>query len=211
MIFTTWIHKLFKSKRHITKLLYKQAAYHESGHIVMAYLSGYKCDEVSLIINEPGMGRSKFDYGDPRITMLIASMQNYIQYLDFYAGLENNIKAVSAQVAFKSCGILMGGPVSESLNKFGINFKGNLPIEMSGPDLVSVSNIDAFLNNTTQNHNKKYIPDNLYNVILMIRQKETWQAITHLSNSILSSPNKKLTKKQIEKSLRESGYLDFIR
>jgi hypothetical protein len=102
-----WFFKLLKSKSRMQNLLIKQAAYHESGHIVLAYLSGYKCDKTELSINEPGTGKSIFDYGDTWKTVLIASMQNYIQYPDFYFGLESNIKAVSEQIAFKSCGILM--------------------------------------------------------------------------------------------------------
>lgn len=194
----------------MNKELYKQAAYHESGHVVMAYLTGFKSDFTELILEDPGSGRTKFDYGDQRITLIIAAMQNYISDPSIYNGLPNNLKSVCCQLAFKICGTLMGGPVGETFFKEGIDFKGQLPIEMSGPDLISVNNIHACLMNNIQGHNPDYIRESLINVTEMIQQAETWKAIEHLATKILDSPKKHLDREEIELSLKESGYLEYI-
>jgi hypothetical protein len=158
----------------MTEKLFEQGAFHESGHIAMAYLTRFKSDEVRLLPNDPGSGFTRFDYGDPRITLLIAAMQNYSQDPSIYNDLDNSLKAATSQIAFKICGTLLGGPVSEAFHKSGINFEGNLPIEMSGPDLLSVQSIHLCLSRNVPNHDPNYITTSLTQVVNLIRQPECW-------------------------------------
>jgi hypothetical protein len=133
----------FKKKtnpQNMKENLFEQAAYHESGHIIMAYLTKFKCDEVCLIESEPGNAYTKFDYGDIRMTFLIATMQNYISDPDIYHDLEANVIAATEKVAFKISGVLLVGPASEAIYKSGIEFIGNLEVDTGGPDLISREN-----------------------------------------------------------------------
>jgi hypothetical protein len=194
----------------MTQELFRQGAYHESGHIIVAYLSRYKSDRVELILDDPGSGMTKFDYGGLDMTMAIASMQNYTNNPELYNDLPAGLKNICPEVAFKITGTLLGGPVSEALYATGIDFVGNLPIEMSGPDLISVQNIHHFLSDIVTNHKPNYIEHSLSMIVQLLKQQEFWDAIKHLSDSILSSPNKQLNRDQIEQSLKASGYLAFI-
>ena len=204
-----WLKNIFPKT--MTEKLFEQGAYHESGHIVMAYLTRFKSDEVALLQNDPGSGFTRFDYGDLRITLLIAAMQNYAQDPSIYNGLDNALKNTANQVAFKIVGTLLGGPVSEALHKSGVEFEGELPIEMSGPDLISVQSIHLCLSNNISNHDPNYISASLTQVVNLLRQPDCWVAIEHLSSTLLNSPNKKLNRQQIESSLLTSGYLNFIK
>ncbi len=195
----------------MTEKLFEQGAYHESGHIIMAYLSKFNADNVSLILNDPGSGFTKFDYGDIRITLLIAAMQNYSKDPSIFNELDSNIKNAASQVGFKIAGTLMGGPVSEAFYKSGIDFNGGLPIEMSGPDLLTVESIDLCLSQKTLNHNPNFIYNTLTVVVSLIKQENVWKSIEHLSSTIMKSPNKKLSRLEIEDSLNQSGYLNFIK
>jgi len=195
----------------MTEKLFEQGAYHESGHIVMAYLTRFKSDEVRLLQNDPGSGFTRFDYGDPRITLIIAAMQNYAQDPSIYNGLDSALKKSTTQIAFKVVGTLLGGPVSEAFHKSGVEFEGELPIEMSGPDLISVQSIHLCLSNNFPNHDPNYITTSLTQVVKLLRQPDCWTAIAHLSSALLNSPNKHLNKQQIENSLLASGYLNFIK
>ena len=195
----------------MTEKLFEQGAYHESGHIIMAYLSKFKADNVSLILNDPGSGFTKFDYGDFRITLLIAAMQNYSKDPSIFNELDSNIKKAASQVGFKIAGTLMGGPVSEAFYKSGIDFNGELPIEMSGPDLMTVESIDLCLSQMTLNHDPNFIYNTLTGVVSLIKQESVWKSIEHLSATILKSPNKQLSRLEIEDSLNQSGYLNFIK
>ena len=164
----------------MTEKLFEQGAFHESGHIIMAYLSKFKADNVSLILNDPGSGFTKFDYGDFRITLLIAAMQNYSKDPSIFNELDSNIKNAASQVGFKIAGTLMGGPVSEAFYKSGIDFNGELPIEMSGPDLMTVESIDLCLSQKTLNHDPNFINNTLTGVVSLIKQESVWKSIEHL-------------------------------
>jgi hypothetical protein len=190
--------------------LFEQTAYHESGHIIMAHLSGYKSDMVTLIQSDPGTGKTKFNYGSFDITLLIAAMQKYDEDPSIFHDLNNTLKNVAPQVAIKIVGTILGGPVSEAYYKTGIDFVGELPIEMSGPDLLSVQSIHNCMIDNFPNHDANFINSQFKNVTAILREQQFWNAIEHLSVTLLNSPEKQLNKQQIEQSLSESGYLEFI-
>jgi len=192
----------------MTDKLFEQGAYHESGHIVMAYLAGFVSEEVTLLQEDPGSGFTRFNYGQNNV--LIASMLNAQNDGSFFNSLPQQTKARSPQVAFKICNTLLGGPVTEALHKFGVDFQGNLEIDMRGPDLISVTNIDYFLSQINQQHRTDYIQHSLGQVINIIRTDQFWNAIKHLADTIMNSPTKSLTQNQIEDSLIQSGYLTYI-
>jgi ATP-dependent Zn protease len=53
---------LFK-KDCMVEELYKIGAYHEAGHAVLGFYSGFEVKSISLIIADPGSGITRFDYG----------------------------------------------------------------------------------------------------------------------------------------------------
>ncbi|KAB2915992.1 MAG: hypothetical protein F9K23_09680 [Bacteroidetes bacterium] len=203
----------FKNKlfpKLMTKKLFEQGAYHESGHIIMAYLARFKSDQVTLLQNEPGSGFTRFDYSDPRITLIIAALKSYVDDPTIYNALDNSLKNSTPQIAFKILGTLLGGPVSEALYKTGVTFEGELPIEVSGPDLRSIESIHLYLSNNIANHPPNYIDGAMEQVITLLKQPNFWTAIEHLASTLLNSPNKTLNRQQIENSLLTSGFLNFI-
>ena len=194
------------------RFLYEQCAYHESGHIVMAYLSGFTCKRVTILQNGSGDGFTEFDYGESSTTILITSIINFSEYPEEFYLLSKNIQADAPQVASKICGTLLGGPVSEALHKAGVGFEGELPIEVAGSDCQRVNSISFFLSgiNGAREHNQNIIPD-LYNVVHFLRKKKIWKVIDTLSNDILHSSTRSLNQQEIENSLQKSGYLDIIK
>jgi hypothetical protein len=197
--------------RSLDNKIYQQCAFHESGHIVMAYLSRFKCDSVTILEDGSGDAFTKFDYGKSPMTELIASLVNFSEYPQMFYSLPLNVRAAAPQVALKICGTLLGGPVSEALYKVGVDFEGDLPIEVAGPDLQRVTSIDHLLRTIDPNHKPNYINEALGSVVQLIRNKQTWEAIEALSKEILNSKTKSLSRVEIENSLENSGYLDFIK
>ena len=122
----------------------------------------------------------------------------------------DSLKKSAQQVAFKIVGTLLGGPVSEALHLSGVDFEGELSIEVSGPDLLSVQSIHMCLSNNFPNHEPDYINSSLTQVVNLLKQPQSWSAIEHLSSTLLSSANLQLNREQIEESLSKSGYLIFI-
>jgi hypothetical protein len=192
----------------MSEKLFELGAFHESGHIIMAYLVGFKAQSVALSIDEPGVGCTKFDYGQD--ALLIASILNAINDGGFFNSLPIEIKKRSLLTATRISHTLLGGPLAEALYKVGIDFVGNLEIDMRGPDVVSVENADYFLSCIDKNHRSDFLSHLLMQMADLIKNDNFWNAIKHLSDAILKSPNKCLTQEEIEKSLEESGYIKFL-
>jgi hypothetical protein len=189
----------------------EQNAYHESGHILMAYLSGFKCENVTLLQDGSGNAFTKFDYGNPNLNLLIAAIVNFNEDSEMYNSLSPNLKSQTQLASLKMGGTLLGGSVAEHLFKSGSDFKGELEMEISGPDLTRVLSIDSLLSSLNLTHNPNYIATELEKIALFFQQENVWNSIEALSKEILSSPTKSLSQKQIEKSLSETGYLEFIK
>jgi hypothetical protein len=190
----------------------EQNAYHESGHILMAYLSGFKCENVTLLQDGSGNAFTRFDYGNPKLNLLIAAIVNFNEDSEMYNSLSPNLKSETKLAALKMGGTLLGGSVAEHLFKSGSDFKGELEMEISGPDLTRVLSIySLLLSLNLQTHNPNYIAKELEKIALFFQQENIWNSIEALSKKILSSPTKSLSQEQIEKSLSETGYLEFIK
>lgn len=192
-----------------TDKLYEQGAYHESGHIVIAYFYGYKCDEVRLLSNDPGAGFSRFDYSQD--TVLVTSILNSQNNSTLFNSLPKETKMESPHVAYKVSNILLSGPVTEAFHKFGVDFVGNLEVDVNGPDLISVKNIDYFLTEIDKQHNPDFVQHSLGNIGNVLRTDQFWKAIEHLAKTIINSPSKSLTRFEIENSLNQSGFLAYLK
>ena len=177
----------------------------------MAYLARFKCDSVTIMQDDSGDGFTKFDYGKSPMTELIASLVNFYEYPAFFYSLPENVRVNAPQVAFKICGTLLGGPVSEAIFKAGIEFEGELPIEVAGPDLLRVTSINQLLSTIDGQHNPNYVNDSLHGIVPLLRKEEAWKAIINLAEDILQAPNKMLSREEIESSLEKSGYMEFIK
>lgn len=190
----------------------EQNAYHESGHIIMAYLSGFKCENVTLLQDGSGNAFTRFDYGNPNLNLLIAAIVNFNEDSEIYNSLSPNLKSQTQLAALKMGGTLLGGSVAEHLFKSGSDFKGELEMEISGPDLTRVLSIDSLLSSLNpKTHNPNYIAKELEKIALLFQQENVWNSIETLSKEILLSPTKILSQKQIEKSLSETGFLEYIK
>ncbi len=76
---------------------FEQTAFHESGHIVMTYFAGYTCDEVELLTNEPGNGKTTMNYAND--LLLIAAITNVKTDPDIFNGLPSEVKSQSLVVS----------------------------------------------------------------------------------------------------------------
>lgn len=188
----------------------EQCAYHESGHIVMAYLSRFSCEGVAILQDGSGDGYSKFNYGHPRITELVAAIVSYQEHPQFYHSLSPEVKSATEIMAYKMCGTLIGGAVSEALYKAGPDFIGDLPVEFSGPDLLRINSIQSLLSQIVSGHPRDYVEEQMTGIILIMQSEETWKAIEELASAIINAPSQRLSKTEIEQSLSSSGYLAFI-
>jgi hypothetical protein len=186
-------------------------AYHESGHIHLAYLSGFQCENVTLLQDGSQNAFAKFHYGDKAISSLIVAITHFKEDPEMYYMLPYDLKLQTELAAAKITGTLLAGSVAEHLYKSGSDYVGELKMEISGPDLARVSSVHELLNSLDpQNHNLDYIAWEFKKIAGFFQQEMVWNSIDKLAKAILSSTSKSLSQSQIERSLHESGYMNFI-
>jgi hypothetical protein len=185
------------------------AAYHESGHVVFTYLSGYSCEWIELSQVEPGSGVNRADYGDD--VLLVAGIKNSITNPSLFNELEDSKKSKGLTVARKISKILLAGSAAQFKYLKNANAENNLEIFVSGDDLLRMDNIEFFLSQIQTNPSPDYTQNTLTEVLNIISHPKIWSTIEMLSRGILISPDKQMNKMQIEKILNDSGFTDFIK
>jgi hypothetical protein len=184
------------------------AAYHESGHITIAYFSGYSCDSVELLESDPGSGRTMMNYGRDRI--LIASLLNIKEDPNFFNELDGTTKAEGPAAAQRMTTILLVGSAAEAIYKNGGMVNGNMEVEVSGPDLNSVDNLHYFLSQIDRAHSPNFVDEQLHFILQMLSHPKIWSAIECLAQEILRSPNKTLKESDIHMVLKNNGFFEFL-
>ncbi|ABQ05331.1 hypothetical protein [Flavobacterium johnsoniae] len=190
----------------MTEILEK-TAYHESGHIIMAYLNKYFCEETEILPN--GDGKSTFNYGSDLLT--ITAITNFKDEPDIFNNLSESIKRNCPEIAFKSTLVLIAGSIAESIYlNDGISGE-EMDVEISGPDLIRIENINFLLSQINLNHKTDFIPEMMYTAMTIFADKKIWDTITILAKSLFNKNNKKLSKSEIETILTDCGFVEYLK
>ncbi len=190
----------------VSKERFLQTAYHEAGHIIFTYLTGYSCDGCELLGN--GDGKTSSEYG--KDLLLITGIINSQEQPEIFNNLDKNIKAQFPVVAHRIMTIYLAGSVVESafLNNGIVN--GNMEVEISGPDLIRANNIQyLLLQLKKENHDSNYIQKTMTDLFTMISLDEIWKPISELAKKLIEKG--KLNKQEIEDVLNQSGFLEYIK
>lgn len=183
-----------------------KTAYHESGHIVMAYFNKYICVETEILGN--GDGKSTLDYGNN--LLMITAITNYKNNPEIFNSLPQNLKFKSAEIAFKAALVLIAGSISEAIYLNDGLDKEEIDVEISGPDLYRVENIDFLLSKIKKNHKNDFISSMMRTAMVILKDEISWTAITLIAHAIHENPRKKLLRSEIQTILRDCGFLDYL-
>jgi hypothetical protein len=183
-----------------------QTAFHESGHIVFTYFTGYSCDGCELLDN--GDGKTSSDYGSD--LLLITGMTNCVEQPDIFNGLDRVVKAQFSAVSHRIMTILLAGSIVESAYLNGGVISGDMEVEISGPDLIRANNVDFLLSQLKkEKHDSNYIQNTMSDLFTMISLSEIWNPITELAQEL--AEKRKLNKQEIENILNKTGFLEYIK
>lgn len=187
----------------------KKRAYHEAGHAVIAYLTGYSCTNLEITGKNPLENKENYDFGED--THLISTIYQYRNNPDIYDNLSVAAKNRCRNVALKTIVVLMGGPASESV------YKNDGKVELSPfftipvHDLNAADAIDYFLSIVKQGqHPTNYLQDIFRQVLKLMEIKEVWSAVSTLAKAVMMSEGRVLKRKDIEKILIETGFLHYL-
>lgn len=187
----------------------KLRAYHEAGHAVIAYLSGFSCNFLEITDKDPISNRDNYDLGVK--ATLISAMNRYRDHPGFYDNLPPVIKINSRKTALKTIIVLLAGQAAEKIYINGGREVVNPPINRDGEDITPADNIDYFLSVVKNGqHPMNYLKIVFRQVAELISSKEVWPTVTMLAEALFISPEKKLVKSEIEKLLHETGYMDYL-
>jgi hypothetical protein len=181
-------------------------AYHESGHIVFAYLCGYSCKEVQLIDegNENGFtSYALIDYGnDSYYASKFTTADNAI---DFFRCLALGEKLEALEVGRRLARIFLGGSVAAAV----FNNKGNvhipLPMQIDYMDLLRVEFIHYVIQELSVDKEENFIEHGLHDALYTLSNVNIWDTIVDLATRLLQFNH--LEKNDIEECLEEHGVI----
>ena len=181
-------------------------AYHESGHILFAYLCGYRCVEAQLIDegNENGFtSYALIDYGrDAYYASKFTSADNAI---DFFRCLALGERLEAIEVGRRLARIFLGGSVAAAV----FNNKGNvqipLPMQIDYMDLVQIEFIHYVIQELSVDKDENFIEHGLQDALYTLSNINIWDTIADLAKRLLK--NNQLNRNDIEECLEEHGIL----
>ena len=183
-----------------------QTAYHESGHIILAYLTGYEVLECEVLQN--GDGKTTFEYG--KDLLLIAAITNCKEEPEMFNELPKEIKVNCLTVSNKIISILLAGSVAESMFLNNGVIDENMNVEISGPDLIRSENVDHFLSEIKkEQHDSNYIQNNMTELFNTMNITEVRKSVSELAERLLAK--KKISQNEIEDILKTTGFLDALK
>jgi hypothetical protein len=179
-------------------------AYHESGHILFAYLCGYTCRHAELIheSNEEGFTSiAIIDYGkdEPIASRFMGNEAN----VDYFSCLSLGEKLESLEVGRRLARIFLGGSVAAAV----FNNEGNvhipLPMQIDYIDLLRVEFIHYVIREISVDQEENFIEYGLQDALYTLANINIWNTIADLAGRLLQ--NNQLDRNDIEECLEEHG------
>lgn len=181
-------------------------AYHESGHIIFAYLCGYSCKEVQLIDegNENGFtSYSLIDYGkDSYYASKFTTADNAI---DFFRCLALGEKLEALEVGRRLARIFLGGSVAAAVFNNRGNVQIPLPMQIDYIDLLRVEFIHYVIQELSVDKEESFIENGLQDALYTLSNVNIWDTIADLAGRLLQF--NRLDKNDIEECLEEHGLI----
>lgn len=181
-------------------------AYHESGHILFAYLCGYYCREVQLIDegNENGFtSYALIDYGkDAFYASKFTTADNTI---DFFRSLALGESLEAMEVGRRLARIFLGGSVAAAVFNNAGNVQIPLPMQIDYMDLVRVEFIHYVIKELAVDKEENFIEHGLQDALYTLSNINIWDTIVDLATRLLHS--NRLDKNDIEECLEEHGII----
>lgn len=193
----------------LTKQNFKQCeicAYHESGHILFAYLCGYSCKEVQLIDegNENGFtSYALIDYGkDSDYASKFTTADNAI---DFFRCLALGEKLEALEAGRRLARIFLGGSVAAAVFNNNGNVQIPLPMQIDYMDLLRVEFIHYVIQELSVDKEEGFIEHGLQDALYTLSNPNIWDTIVDLATRLLRHNH--LNKNDIEECLEEHGLI----
>ena len=179
-------------------------AYHESGHILFAYLCGYSCRYVELIndANEEGFTSiALIDYG--KDAEMAARFMGPKAKIDEFRCLSLVEKLEHIEVGRRLARIFLGGSVTAAVYNNGGNIHIPLPMQIDYTDLLRVEFIHYIFSGIGADKEDNFIEHGLQDALYTLSNINVWGTIEDLATRLLK--HNQLDQNDIEECLEEHG------
>ena len=179
-------------------------AYHESGHILFAYLCGYHCREVYLIDPQNEEGYSSYaiiDYG--KDSFYASRFTGTDVSVDFFKTLSLGEKLESIEVGRRLARIYLGGSVTAAVYNNHGNTTIPLPMQIDFMDLLKTEFIHFVISELSIDKEENFIEYGLQDALYTLANVNVWNTITDLSERLLKQ--KHMNRNDIEECLELHG------
>jgi hypothetical protein len=179
-------------------------AYHESGHVLFAYLCGYTCKEVQLIDEGNVNGFTSYaviDYG--RDAYLASRFTTADNAIDFFKCLALGERLEAVEVGRRLARIFLGGSVAAAVFNNQGNAQIPLPVQVDYMDLIRVEFIHYVIQELSIDKEENFIEYGLQDALYTVSNVNIWHTISDLALKLLAA--NRLDKNDIEECLEEHG------
>jgi len=181
-------------------------AYHESGHILFAYLCGYSCKEVQLINegNENGFtsyALIDYDKDSYYASKFIGSDTS----AEFFNCLALGEKLEAIEVGRRLARIFLGGSVAAAIFNNDGNVQIPLPMQIDYLDLLRVEFIHYVIKEVSIDQEEGFIEHGLQEALYTLTNVNIWETVVDLAGRLLKANH--LDKNDIEECLDEHGII----
>jgi len=196
-------------KNLLTKQKFDQCeicAYHESGHVLFAYLCGYSCLEVQLIeeYNENGFASyAVIDYA--KDAALASKFIGTNTTIEFFKCLALGEKLEAVEIGRRLARIFLGGSVAAAVFKNKGNVHIPLPMQIDYLDLLRVEFIHYVIKALSVDQEETFIEHGLQDALYTLSNVNIWETIADLASRLLKT--KRLERNDIEECLEEHGII----
>lgn len=174
-------------------------AYHESGRVVFAYLSGYACDKMQLSGTDSGQGESKLNAGDD-----LPLVQAILGRSNAPVSVENMTKAVAA--AKKLMTIYGAGTCAETFFLNNGSLPDRLDMDIPQQDSQNIELIQSFLKSSVPGHPDDFPSQTMIEIFKKLQDRDTWKAVSKLAEAATAAYDKPLSRFYIEDALMAAGF-----
>lgn len=186
----------------MSKTEIEKSAYHEAGHIVFAYLHGYRC--VGVFIKPNGSGTTGLDYGTDK--ELMQAIQVNVTNSAPYNLLPIDQKRRTSEVGVKMLEITLAGEITETILMDEGKIDPKSLIALQGPDLDDVLAVEQLFKDLKFHNDPHFIARHTKAVQAKIEMLNLWPVIEALANSILTEPDNMLEQQDIEDVFSSTGF-----
>jgi hypothetical protein len=179
-------------------------AFHESGHILFAYLCGYTCRYVELIDehNEEGFASvAVIDYG--KDAYMVSKLTDLQHDTDYFSTLALGEKLECIEIGHRLARIFLGGSAAAAVFNNNGSAHIELPMQMDYTDLLRTEFIDSIIREISIAPEEDFIENILQDALYTLTNQNVWATIDDLAKRLLAS--RQLNKNDIEECLEEHG------